>query len=49
MSISWYKQGTWDLKYVLVFSNAQSFERGLPIYSRFMEEPHRLGIVALTK
>ncbi len=29
---------------MLVLSNAQSFERGLPIYFRYVEEPYGLPI-----
>ena len=37
--VSRYTQGTWELKYVLVLSNAQPFEKGLPIYNRVRELP----------
>ena len=40
--------GMWELKSIVVLSNAQPFERGLPIYSRYVEEPHNPGVVALT-
>ena len=32
-------QGTWELKSMLMLSNVKPFERGLPIYSKYMEEP----------
>ena len=32
-------QGTWEIKFMLVLSDAQLFERGLPIYHRVREEP----------
>ena len=32
-------QGMWELKFVVVISNAQSFTRGLPIYNRVREVP----------
>ena len=32
-------QGMWELKLVLVQSNAQPFTRGLPIYNRVHEVP----------
>ena len=32
-------QGPWELKSILVFSNAQLFQRGLPIYSKYVEDP----------
>ena len=38
-SVSWYMQGTWELKSVVVLSNAQPFTRGLPIYNRVCELP----------
>ena len=34
-----YTQGMWELKYLLVLSNAQPFERGLPICSKYVEDP----------
>ena len=37
--VSRYMQGMWELKYVLVLSNAQPYERGLPIYNRVCEVP----------
>ena len=37
--VSRYMQGTWELKSVLVMSNAQLFKRGLPIYNRVREVP----------
>jgi hypothetical protein len=40
--------GTWDLKSIVVLSNAQPFEMGLPIYSWYVEEPHIPQVVALT-
>jgi hypothetical protein len=40
--------GTWELKYVVLLSNVQFFEMGLMIYSRYVEEPHSLRVVALT-
>ena len=30
-------QGTWEIKLVVVLSNAQPFTRGLPIYNRVHE------------
>jgi hypothetical protein len=39
LGVSLYKQGTWELKSMLGLSNAQPFERGLPIYSKYVEEP----------
>ena len=37
--VSQYKQVTWELKSVLVLSNAQLFDRSLPIYYRVHEVP----------
>ena len=37
--VSRYTLDMWELKSVLVLSNAQPFERGLPIYHRVCEEP----------
>ena len=37
--VSRYTQGTWELKSVVVLSNAQLFTRGLPIYNRVHEVP----------
>ena len=34
-----YTQGTWDLKTILVLSNAQPFKRGLLIYNGVRELP----------
>ena len=41
LGVSLYMQGTWELKYMLVLYNAQIFEKGLPIYSKYMEEPQK--------
>ena len=38
-SVSRYMQGTWELKSVVVLSNAQLFTRDLPIYNRVREVP----------
>ena len=35
--VSRYTQGMWELKLVVVLSNAQPFTRGLPIYNRVHE------------
>ena len=32
-------QGMWDFKSMLVYSNAQPYKRGLPIYNRVREVP----------
>ena len=37
--VSRYTQGTWELKSVVVLSNAQPFTRDLPIYNRVREVP----------
>ena len=37
--VSRYTQGTWEIKSVLVLYNAQSFERGPPIYNQVHEVP----------
>ena len=37
--VSLYTQGTWDLKSILVLSNAQLFKRVLPVYNRVHEIP----------
>lgn len=49
MRVSKYTLGMWELKSIVVFSNAQRFERGLIIYKRYIEEPHSPQIIALTK
>ena len=33
-------QVMWEIKYMVVLSNAQPFERGLLISARYIEEPH---------
>ena len=38
-SVSRYTQGTWELKSVVVLSNAQLFTRGVPIYNRVHKVP----------
>ena len=35
--VSQYMQGMWELKSIVVLSNAQPFERGLPIYFQVCE------------
>ena len=37
--VSRYTLGAWELKSVVVFSNAQPFTRGLPIYNQVREVP----------
>ena len=37
--VSLYTQGMWELKSMLVLSDAQPFERGSPIYNRVREVP----------
>ena len=37
--VSQYTLGTWELKSIVVLSNAQPFKRGLPIYNRVHEVP----------
>ena len=46
--VSLWMQGTWELKYVLVLSNAQPYDRVLSIYSSYMREPHNNQDVVLT-
>ena len=38
-SVSQYVEGMWELKLVVVLSNAKLFTRGLPIYNRVREVP----------
>ena len=38
-NVSRYSQGTWELKSVVVLSNAQPFKRGLPTYCWVREVP----------
>ena len=40
IGVSQYTQGTWELKSIVVSSNVQAFERGLPMYTRYVEEPY---------
>jgi hypothetical protein len=40
--------GKWELKSIVFPSNTQAFEREIPIYSRYVEEPHCPRVVALT-
>ena len=37
--VSQYTLGTWELKSIVVLSNAQPFDRSLPIYYRVRELP----------
>ena len=37
--VSQYTQGTWEIKSILVLSNVQLYERGVPIYNRVYEVP----------
>ena len=39
VGVSQYTQGTWELKSIVVLSNAQPFERGPPIHNRVREVP----------
>ena len=40
--VSRYTQGTWELKSILVLSNAQPFKRGFPIYNQVHEVPFHI-------
>ena len=39
IGFSQYTQGTWEIKSILVLSNVQPYERGVPIYNRLYEVP----------
>ena len=41
-------KGMREIKSMVVLSNVQLFKRDLPMYSRYMEEPHNPQIVVLT-
>ena len=40
--VSRYTQGTWELKFIVVFSNAQPSTRVLPIYNQVCEVPFHI-------